>query len=544
MESKKEHPAVEYASYRKIIQYPDVQLLLNRNQSDLKLKSDLFRYFRYLWEYSAMTTVVDAIPLFTFGSAHTSFFPSRPGDWLLTMDRLIQSLGRECAHSPFGDLKSCQNKIDQEIRNALETKDIKLTAEANAMLQESLLPGIRKMLLENDLDIQFEKLNIYQSGGKFARHIDTPRDNVLCTLILELPTYYTGGEFILYGAGNETSKFTCLFPQDVIRVLCFRGSIEHEVLPVLSGTRITLAFQVMERDSDLADDPLKDHHPEEDKDEEKEKEEESKIKWTYLLNENDPEDFVSVYDSEASENEKEQEEEDEEDDEDEEKDGEKKQKNKKKPVQKKPISANYAVQKIREELIASQGSIGYFMHKHYSMDDLERKAWIGIDQILVDEIKQQPDLKWEVVPVLVKKQVVKSPSESSDDQKETTWDIYRFTVDDIRCMLDNKKKEKKETPLQPLYISDVQFINHPGRKVHLDKEEDSGALYTGNESRDSVLKNIYFDVAVLLDLKNRSEAVPKTVAQTKKEKKNKKKVREEDEEPVQQQQQIKRSKNE
>lgn len=46
------------------------------------------------------------------------------------------------------------------------------------------------------------KLNIYPKGGKFNMHKDTPRsDNMIGTLVLCLPSKFTGGEFILYKNG-------------------------------------------------------------------------------------------------------------------------------------------------------------------------------------------------------------------------------------------------------------------------------------------------------------------------------------------------------
>ena len=85
--------------------------------------------------------------------------------------------------------------------------------------------------------------------GMFKAHQDTPRgENHLGTLVVALPSPFEGGEFILRKSEAET-RFDWStsgrkdHPNDLHWVF-FYSDIEHEILPVKTGYRLTVSYHI------------------------------------------------------------------------------------------------------------------------------------------------------------------------------------------------------------------------------------------------------------------------------------------------------------
>lgn len=100
------------------------------------------------------------------------------------------------------------------------------------------------------LEMELCKPNTYGVGGFFKAHQDTPRsEDLLGSLVIVLPTPHTGGELLL--RHNEESwkvDFGSLTSDAAgnpkIGFVAFYSDVEHEVLPVTSGCRITLTYNL------------------------------------------------------------------------------------------------------------------------------------------------------------------------------------------------------------------------------------------------------------------------------------------------------------
>ncbi len=113
--------------------------------------------------------------------------------------------------------------------------------------EDSILYQMRSLAQKHlsSADFTFEKgkMNLYGPGGFFAEHQDTPTDtsSMVATLVICLPTEFTGGELIVrhrseetvfdFGAHGGKSQFAMFFSD------CL-----HEVKPVLSGIRMTMTY--------------------------------------------------------------------------------------------------------------------------------------------------------------------------------------------------------------------------------------------------------------------------------------------------------------
>jgi hypothetical protein len=84
------------------------------------------------------------------------------------------------------------------------------------------------------------KLVLYETGHFFKKHKDSMSDNkMIGTIILSLCSDYTGGSLVI-DYNNEHKIFNLKEREWVF----LYGDLDHEVLPVESGNRITLTFRV------------------------------------------------------------------------------------------------------------------------------------------------------------------------------------------------------------------------------------------------------------------------------------------------------------
>ena len=86
-------------------------------------------------------------------------------------------------------------------------------------------------------------------GDFFKAHKDTPRgQDMFGSLVVVLPTLHEGGQFVLRQGEKEwTLDFTDKFASATEPSVCFVaffGDTEHEVLPVTSGYRVTLTYNL------------------------------------------------------------------------------------------------------------------------------------------------------------------------------------------------------------------------------------------------------------------------------------------------------------
>ena len=98
------------------------------------------------------------------------------------------------------------------------------------------------------LRAELYKLNIYAPGGFFKAHVDTPRsERMFGSLVVCLPTQFTGGELIVRHHKEEIKYDWSSTASDALSTLhwaAFFSDVEHEVLPVSEGYRVTLTYNL------------------------------------------------------------------------------------------------------------------------------------------------------------------------------------------------------------------------------------------------------------------------------------------------------------
>ena len=165
-----------------------------------------------------------------------------PGADKTAMSKLVDA----CTVASFG--YKGESVIDKNYRTAfkLEPKDFMTTFQ----LCDSPILGEIGLINPNFGSLQAElyKLNIYTPGGFFKSHVDTPRSGQMFgSLVVCLPTQFSGGELVVRHQKKEIKYDWSSLGSDPLNSLCwaaFFSDIEHEVLPVTEGYRVTLTYNL------------------------------------------------------------------------------------------------------------------------------------------------------------------------------------------------------------------------------------------------------------------------------------------------------------
>lgn len=149
-------------------------------------------------------------------------------------------LMKHAAPAPYGDLSSGETKVDTDVRQCYHVIIPEAKTEAKIRMKplpKSFTERIQSILFPNrQICLEFNKINIYNVGGHFSRHVDTPKPDVVGTLVIFGDDHYEGGDLVLDDNGIER-RFNGGY-------VAFYSSIPHWVEPVTKGTRVTATYYI------------------------------------------------------------------------------------------------------------------------------------------------------------------------------------------------------------------------------------------------------------------------------------------------------------
>jgi len=98
----------------------------------------------------------------------------------------------------------------------------------------------------SDVVPELYKLLVYDEGSFFVSHRDTEKSaGMFATLIVALPSLHAGGELLVrHGEREERLELRCTDPSEVAWA-AFYADCVHEVLPVTSGCRLVLVYNLL-----------------------------------------------------------------------------------------------------------------------------------------------------------------------------------------------------------------------------------------------------------------------------------------------------------
>jgi hypothetical protein len=162
-------------------------------------------------------------------------------------ERMAKALIVEAELAKFG-LKD-QTLLDQEIRNTwvIEKSRIQTNPQWEKTLNSSLEIVRDKLGLpsEGQLSAELHNFLIYMPGQFFKSHQDSEKaDGMLATLIVLLPSEFTGGELIVDQHGDKLFFESNAETRSNLTLIAFYADCYHEVKEVKSGFRFALTYNL------------------------------------------------------------------------------------------------------------------------------------------------------------------------------------------------------------------------------------------------------------------------------------------------------------
>ena len=151
--------------------------------------------------------------------------------------------------APYG--RGADTLIDAGVRRTWQigADRVRIAGQHWARTLEAILARVTEGLGVNEpIAAELYKLLIYDQGSFFVSHRDTEQaPGMFATLVVVLPSVSTGGELVVRHKGREVSiDLHCDEPSEAV-FAAFYADCLHEVLPVTSGYRLTLVYNLLRR---------------------------------------------------------------------------------------------------------------------------------------------------------------------------------------------------------------------------------------------------------------------------------------------------------
>ncbi|KAK4683979.1 hypothetical protein P7C73_g6229, partial [Tremellales sp. Uapishka_1] len=137
--------------------------------------------------------------------------------------------------------------LDEALRQPHELKPRNFSLNIDPVNALNLTTLSTALLSEQPLMARPSKLDAYTNGGSFRspRHNPPWREKPLGTLVFRLPSTFTGGDLVVRRKGQSvTFDWDKRVASGSVAWGFFYSDCEHEVMPVNSGTRISLSYDI------------------------------------------------------------------------------------------------------------------------------------------------------------------------------------------------------------------------------------------------------------------------------------------------------------
>ncbi len=139
-----------------------------------------------------------------------------------------------------------QTLTDPDVRDTWEIPKHLVRAEWTGATLKAILATVKEELgLPNaaELTADLHSLLVYETNQHFLAHQDSEKDDSMVgTLVVTLPSSYTGGD-LMVGHNGEWKAYRG--SKTALSLVAFYADCRHEVLKVQSGYRITLTYNLL-----------------------------------------------------------------------------------------------------------------------------------------------------------------------------------------------------------------------------------------------------------------------------------------------------------
>lgn len=193
-------------------------------------------------DYCTHGKVECVMPRLEVESVGTVAFPVQPAQ--------IASLIEAADRAPYG--RGSETVLDTSVRDCWQIDASKFTVgggrweESYGSILDKVAEGLG--LPRDCIEAQPYKLLVYERGGFFTPHRDSEKaERMVATLVIGLPCDSAGGELVVRHADRETSIDASVRDPWELAYAAFYADCRHETLPVRSGHRISLVYNVTVR---------------------------------------------------------------------------------------------------------------------------------------------------------------------------------------------------------------------------------------------------------------------------------------------------------
>ena len=145
--------------------------------------------------------------------------------------------------------KGKKQVTDPSYRNAFKL-DSEAFMTSFHLSSTTIVNEIESLMLPNRcIRAEIHKLNSYCEGGYFKTHVDTPRSKEMFgSLVVCLPSQFSRGTLVTHHHGCRVDFDWSSKIEDPLKIAikwaAFFSDVEHEILPVTSGHRFTLTYNL------------------------------------------------------------------------------------------------------------------------------------------------------------------------------------------------------------------------------------------------------------------------------------------------------------
>lgn len=149
--------------------------------------------------------------------------------------------------APYG--KGYETLIDTEMRKTWQIDASKVSLSGKYW-QKNITDIVSQVTsdvgVSGEVSAELYKLLVYDKGNFFLPHRDTEKaEGMFATLIIVLPSVYSGGELVIRHQQNEVKLDLCCQESTEIVFAAFYADCVHEVLPITDGCRLTLVYNLI-----------------------------------------------------------------------------------------------------------------------------------------------------------------------------------------------------------------------------------------------------------------------------------------------------------
>jgi predicted 2-oxoglutarate/Fe(II)-dependent dioxygenase YbiX len=154
-------------------------------------------------------------------------------------------------HAPYG--RGEQTLVDTEVRRTWQIgpERVQIRGRSWDRTLENIVGRAAEGLgVAGPVVAEFYKLLVYDEGAFFVNHRDSEKTaGMFATLVIVLPALYRGGELVIRHNGREVRLDPNSHEPSGAGFVAFYADCVHEVLPVTSGCRLTLVYNLSYRAS-------------------------------------------------------------------------------------------------------------------------------------------------------------------------------------------------------------------------------------------------------------------------------------------------------